>query len=42
MTQVDQVVTGLLTDLYIGGKAVPAAGGGRLTHPYSLHGANPE
>ena len=30
MTQVDQVVTGLLTDLYIGGKAVPAAGGGRF------------
>jgi succinate-semialdehyde dehydrogenase/glutarate-semialdehyde dehydrogenase len=30
MTQVDQVVSGLLTDLYIGGKAVPAAGGGRF------------
>ncbi len=30
MTQVDQIVSGLLTDLYIGGKAVPAAGGGRF------------
>ena len=30
MTQVDQVVSGLLTDLYIGGKAVPAAEGGRF------------
>jgi succinate-semialdehyde dehydrogenase/glutarate-semialdehyde dehydrogenase len=30
MTQVDQVVSGLLTDLYLGGKAVPAAGGGRF------------
>jgi hypothetical protein len=28
MTQVDQVVSGLLTDLYIDGKAIPAAGGG--------------
>jgi succinate-semialdehyde dehydrogenase/glutarate-semialdehyde dehydrogenase len=30
MTQTDQLVSGLLTDLYIGGKAVPAAGGGRF------------
>jgi succinate-semialdehyde dehydrogenase / glutarate-semialdehyde dehydrogenase len=30
MTQVDQLVSGLLTDLYIGGKAVPAADGGRF------------
>ena len=30
MTQVDQVVSGLLTDLYIGGKAIPAAAGGRF------------
>ncbi len=30
MTQVDQLVSGLLTDLYIGGKAVPAAAGGRF------------
>ncbi|MDQ2812957.1 MAG: NAD-dependent succinate-semialdehyde dehydrogenase [Actinomycetota bacterium] len=30
MTQVDQIVSGLLTDLYIGGKAIPAAGGGRF------------
>lgn len=30
MTQVDQLVTGLLTDLYIGGKATPAAEGGRF------------
>jgi succinate-semialdehyde dehydrogenase / glutarate-semialdehyde dehydrogenase len=30
MTQVNQVVSGLLTDLYIGGKAVPAAAGGRF------------
>jgi succinate-semialdehyde dehydrogenase / glutarate-semialdehyde dehydrogenase len=28
MTQTDQLVSGLLTDLYIGGKAVPAAAGG--------------
>jgi len=30
MTQTDQLVSGLLTDLYIGGKAVPAAAGGRF------------
>jgi len=30
MTQVDQLVSGLLTDLYIGGKAIPAAAGGRF------------
>ena len=30
MTQVDQVVSGLLTDLYIGGTAIPAAAGGRF------------
>ncbi len=30
MTQVDELVSGLLTDLYIGGKAVPAAAGGRF------------
>jgi succinate-semialdehyde dehydrogenase/glutarate-semialdehyde dehydrogenase len=30
MTQVDQLVTGLLTDLYIGGKATPASEGGRF------------
>ena len=30
MTQVDKLVSGLLTDLYIGGKAIPAAGGGRF------------
>ena len=30
MTQVDQLVSGLLTDLYIGGKAVPAVHGGRF------------
>ncbi|MBO0830723.1 MAG: NAD-dependent succinate-semialdehyde dehydrogenase [Actinobacteria bacterium] len=30
MTQVDELVSGLLTDLYIGGKAVPAADGGRF------------
>ncbi|HEY6479458.1 MAG TPA: NAD-dependent succinate-semialdehyde dehydrogenase [Streptosporangiaceae bacterium] len=30
MTQVDQLVSGLLTDLYIGGKAMPAAAGGRF------------
>jgi succinate-semialdehyde dehydrogenase / glutarate-semialdehyde dehydrogenase len=30
MTQVDQLVSGLLTDLYIGGKAIPAAGDGRF------------
>ena len=29
MTQVDQV-SGLLTDLYIGGTAIPAAAGGRF------------
>jgi succinate-semialdehyde dehydrogenase / glutarate-semialdehyde dehydrogenase len=30
MTDVDQLVSGLLTDLFIGGKAVPAAAGGRF------------
>src|SRR5215475_14571513 len=30
MTQVDQLVSSLLTDLYIGGKAVPASAGGRF------------
>jgi succinate-semialdehyde dehydrogenase / glutarate-semialdehyde dehydrogenase len=30
MTQTDQLVSGLLTDLYIGGKAVPAAADGRF------------
>src|ERR1039457_1786084 len=30
MTQVDQLVSGLLTDLYIGGNAIPAAAGGRF------------
>ena len=30
MTQVDQLVSGLLTELYIGGKAIPAAAGGRF------------
>ncbi len=30
MTNVDQLVSGLLTDLFIGGKAVPAAAGGRF------------
>jgi succinate-semialdehyde dehydrogenase/glutarate-semialdehyde dehydrogenase len=30
MTQVDQLVSGLLTDLYIGGKAIPATADGRF------------
>ena len=30
MTQVDQVVSGLLTDLYVEGTALPAAAGGRF------------
>jgi hypothetical protein len=30
MTQVNQIVSGLLTDLFIGGKAIPAAAGGRF------------
>ena len=30
MTQVDQLISGLLTDPYIGGKVVPAADGGRF------------
>jgi succinate-semialdehyde dehydrogenase/glutarate-semialdehyde dehydrogenase len=30
MTQVDQVVSGLLTDLYIERTAIPAAAGGRF------------
>jgi succinate-semialdehyde dehydrogenase/glutarate-semialdehyde dehydrogenase len=30
MTEVDKLVSGLLTDLYIGGKAIPAAAGGRF------------
>jgi succinate-semialdehyde dehydrogenase / glutarate-semialdehyde dehydrogenase len=30
MTDMDQLVSGLLTDLFIGGKAVPAAAGGRF------------
>ena len=30
MTQVDQVISGLLTDLYIEGTAIPAAAGGRF------------
>ncbi|MGD0607959.1 MAG: NAD-dependent succinate-semialdehyde dehydrogenase [Streptosporangiaceae bacterium] len=30
MTQVDKLVSGLLTDLYVGGKAIPAAAGGRF------------
>jgi hypothetical protein len=30
MTQVDQVVSGLPTDLYIGGTAIPAATGRRF------------
>jgi succinate-semialdehyde dehydrogenase/glutarate-semialdehyde dehydrogenase len=30
MTQVDELASGLLTDLYLGGKALPAAAGGRF------------